>query len=182
MVLDRNDLIFTIETVLKAAGHVWRPEIEPPLPEVAADAVLLLISRKQPATPPASEPSREMDFDDAKNIAREWLANCINFDFEEQRVLMLAEFLIDQLAHFAGQRPSVDLRTVLAYEAGQRAERAKIAALKIALADAIRCPMGVCPDSAVGFLTVEELKDAENRRIEGKSPALKHIGLTGEAK
>ncbi len=74
-----------------------------------------------------------------------------------------ADFCLDQLAHFAGQR-------------------AEVAALKIALADAIRCPMGVCPDSAVGLLTVEELKDAENRRIEGKSPAIKHIGLTGEAK
>jgi hypothetical protein len=40
--------------------------------------------------------------------------------------------------------------------------------------------MGVCPDSAVGLLTVEELKDAENRRIEGKSPTIKHIGLTGD--
>ncbi len=113
----------------------------------------------KPATPPASEPSRDAVRDMAKAFG------------EANRVeggdgwMLMADFAI----HFAGQRAEV------------AAERAEVAALKIALADAIRCPMGVCPDSAVGLLTVEELKDAENRRIEGKSPAIKHIGLTGEA-
>ncbi|MBK8468118.1 MAG: hypothetical protein IPL32_20075 [Chloracidobacterium sp.] len=40
---------------------------------------------------------------------------------------------------------------VAGFDAGQRAKALEIAKLKIALADAIRCPMGVCPDSAVGL-------------------------------
>lgn len=37
--------------------------------------------------------------------------------------------------------------------------------LKIALADAIRRPMGVVPDSADGLLTQDELEAAEERRV-----------------
>ena len=40
----------------------------------------------------------------------------------------------------------------------------KIAALKIALADAIRRSMGVVPDSAQGLLSQEEIDQAEQRR------------------
>lgn len=43
--------------------------------------------------------------------------------------------------------------------------KATIAAYRIALADAIRRPMGVVPDSAVGCITLEELEQAEKRRI-----------------
>ncbi len=82
-------------------------------------------------------------------------------EFDGIHTWIRKDIVINKLVQFAGQRDEV-------------------AALKIALADAIRCPMGVCPDSAVGLLTVEELKDAENRRIEGKSSAIKHIGLTGD--
>ncbi len=134
----------------------------------------------KPATPPASEPSRDAAIEAAKNY---WILQGQK-EFDNHRCItdLMADFAI----HFARQRAEVahehDALCTIAYDDGQRAERAKVAALKIALADAIRCPMGVCPDSAVGLLTVEELKDAENRRVEGKSPAIKHIGLTGEAK
>lgn len=36
--------------------------------------------------------------------------------------------------------------------------------LEIALADAIRCPMGVVPDSATGLLSTEYMDAAEKRR------------------
>lgn len=38
------------------------------------------------------------------------------------------------------------------------------AKLKIALADAIRRPMGVIPESATGLVTDQEIQDAEARR------------------
>ena len=112
----------------------------------------------KPATPPASEPSREWK-DAVYDLANEFYLSPFESDIRPRNIPEWMAYF--HIAQFAGQR-------------------AKIAALKIALADAIRCPMGVCPDSAVGLLTVEELKDAENRRIEGKSPAIKHIGLTGD--
>lgn len=40
----------------------------------------------------------------------------------------------------------------------------KIALLKIALADAVRRPMGVVPDSAYGLLSEDEMAAAEERR------------------
>ena len=42
--------------------------------------------------------------------------------------------------------------------------RFQINEYKIALADAIRRPMGVIPDSAVDLVTTEELEAAEDRR------------------
>ena len=42
--------------------------------------------------------------------------------------------------------------------------RAKLAAYRFALADAIRRPMGVVPDSANGLITPQELEEAEKRR------------------
>lgn len=48
--------------------------------------------------------------------------------------------------------------------------KATIAAYRIALADSIRRPMGVVPDSAQGLITIEELTDAEQRRT--NAPAL----------
>lgn len=41
--------------------------------------------------------------------------------------------------------------------------------LKIALADAIRRPMGVIPESAAGLVTDAELQDAESRRVNGST-------------
>lgn len=46
--------------------------------------------------------------------------------------------------------------------------KAKIEAYRIALADAIRRPMGVVPDSAQGLITIEKLTDAEQRRTNNK--------------
>jgi len=43
----------------------------------------------------------------------------------------------------------------------------RIAEFKIALADTIRCPMGVVPNSAEGLLTQAEIAAAEDRRIGG---------------
>ena len=40
-------------------------------------------------------------------------------------------------------------------------------ALRTALADAIRSPMGVIPESAEGLITVAELYEAERRRADG---------------
>lgn len=42
--------------------------------------------------------------------------------------------------------------------------RRKISLLKIALADAVRRPMGVVPDSAYGLLSEDEMDAAEERR------------------
>jgi hypothetical protein len=58
----------------------------------------------------------------------------------------------------------------LAAEIGElKAERDRlrdeVAALRFALADAIRRPLGVIPDSAVGLLTAAELDAAELRRL-----------------
>jgi hypothetical protein len=48
---------------------------------------------------------------------------------------------------------------------------------KIALADAIRRPMGVIPDSAVDLVTTAELKAAEERRPKGA--VLERVCATG---
>lgn len=45
------------------------------------------------------------------------------------------------------------------------AQRDLLEKYKIALADAIRRPMGVVPDSAVGLVTNEDLDTAEQRRV-----------------
>jgi len=42
--------------------------------------------------------------------------------------------------------------------------REEVERLRAALADAIRSPMGVCPDSATGLLELSDLFKAENRR------------------
>lgn len=49
-----------------------------------------------------------------------------------------------------------------------RAQRELLQKYKLALADAIRRPMGVVPDSAVGLITNEDLDTAEQRRVEAK--------------
>lgn len=48
--------------------------------------------------------------------------------------------------------------------ATQAAKDELIQLLRIALADAIRRPMGVVPDSASGLISQAELNDAEKRR------------------
>lgn len=48
-------------------------------------------------------------------------------------------------------------------DANLRAQK-QINDLKIALADSLRRPMGVLPDSATGLLTLEEIDAAEGRR------------------
>ena len=49
-----------------------------------------------------------------------------------------------------------------------RAQRELLQKYKLALADAIRRPMGVVPDSAVGLVTNEDLDAAEQRRAEAR--------------
>ena len=44
-------------------------------------------------------------------------------------------------------------------------QRAEIARLRIALADAIRRPMGIVPNSAYGLVTQDDLDAAEERRL-----------------
>ncbi len=43
--------------------------------------------------------------------------------------------------------------------------REQVAELRVALADAIRRPMGVVPESADGLVTQDELDSAEQRRL-----------------
>lgn len=50
-------------------------------------------------------------------------------------------------------------------DAGDVSAGKEIKQLRIALADAIRRPMGVIPDSAIGLLSPAELDAAEQRRI-----------------
>ena len=50
-------------------------------------------------------------------------------------------------------------------KASERRSAATCSALRLALADAIRSPMGVIPDSATGLVTHEELAAAEKRRM-----------------
>lgn len=65
-----------------------------------------------------------------------------------------------------------------------RIENGKLAAinqeLRIALADAIRCPMGVVPDSAAGLVSPADVDAAEARRVYSRfvQPAAsgKHAG------
>lgn len=49
-----------------------------------------------------------------------------------------------------------------------RAQRELLQKYKLALADAIRRPMGVVPDSAVGLLNNADLDAAEQRRVAAK--------------
>ena len=49
--------------------------------------------------------------------------------------------------------------------------------LRIALADAIRRPMGVIPDSAQGLVSGAELDLAERRRVAGRGPT-KHTSTS----
>lgn len=49
-----------------------------------------------------------------------------------------------------------------------RAQRELLQKYKLALADAIRRPMGVVPDSAVGLLNNADLEAAEQRRVAAK--------------
>lgn len=54
--------------------------------------------------------------------------------------------------------------TMMVYMCGQKSRDSEIERLKLSLADSIRRPMGVIPDSAVGLLTQDELNQAELRR------------------
>ena len=53
--------------------------------------------------------------------------------------------------------------------------------LRLALADAIRSPMGVMPDSATGLVTQEELAAAESRRLVRTEPQRKALREKAEA-
>jgi hypothetical protein len=53
--------------------------------------------------------------------------------------------------------------------------------LRLALADAIRRPMGVIPDSATGLVTQEELAAAERRRMVRTEPQRKALREKAEA-
>jgi len=53
--------------------------------------------------------------------------------------------------------------------------------LRLALADAIRRPMGVIPDSATGLVTWEELAAAEKRRMKTTEPQRKRLREKAEA-
>jgi hypothetical protein len=52
--------------------------------------------------------------------------------------------------------------------------------LKLALADSIRRPMGVMPDSAIGLITSEDLADAETRRQRGLDPQRERLRAKAE--
>lgn len=53
--------------------------------------------------------------------------------------------------------------------------------LRIALADSIRRPMGVVPDSAEGLITQEELDEAEKRRMQTTEPQRLRLRAKAEA-
>lgn len=66
-------------------------------------------------------------------------------------------------------------------DASERRSAATCSALRLALADAIRSPMGVIPDSATGLVTHEELDAAERRRLVRTEPQRKILREKAEA-
>ena len=72
--------------------------------------------------------------------------------------------------HIRGYRDSIDRFNAQAeflakFATEQTRElREEIERLRSALADAIRRPLGVCPDSALGLLDNDDLEAAERRR------------------
>lgn len=74
-----------------------------------------------------------------------------------------------------GDRELLRMVTAEVWEQADAAQRlrplleqreSEITKLKIALADALRCPMGIHPDSAQGLVTAEEVDSAEVRRVD----------------
>lgn len=61
--------------------------------------------------------------------------------------------------------PLIDSALSTTPPASLAAKDEEIARLKIALADAIRRPMGVIPDSAAGLISIDEMDEAEKRMV-----------------
>lgn len=81
---------------------------------------------------------------------------------------VIALVLVDLMPEAAKREAEIVLRWAVAARAGNAADHellAENARLRVALADAVRRPMGVVPASAEGLLTTADLDAAESRRI-----------------
>ena len=88
--------------------------------------------QRQPATPPASEPSRDAVIEAAKAFGLDlYGTTAVALDTFQDRIV---DFVLKQLAHFAGQRAEaagysaevVKEANDRGYEAGQRSERERL--------------------------------------------------------